>query len=406
MSCSSQGTISLDQALQSYADVQTQPSLPLPLIQAHLHVLAEDVFAEVCLPLFTQSAVDGYALKSADIAMGIRDFKLVGEVRAGMQPNIELASGEMLRIFTGAKLPVSADTVARQEIVSADQNNIQLNEVIAQGTDIRYQGEELVQGELLAKKGTQLTSGLIAALSMAGVQQVRVYQKPKIIALITGDEVSQQVQHNAQVFDANTPMLISWFKEQGFYNIDIENIADNESDVKQALDHALQHYDLVITTGGVSVGDYDLVRPITLQLGAQEIFWKVAQKPGKPLFFAQYKKRNQHAYLIGLPGNPAAVMMCLILHVSTLLRALQGQTFIQPNWKMAELNEPVQQESRDQLLRMLAEYDSSGKIIFKKLAKQQSHMLSNLAKANVIVRIPAQNIAPSQIPQYVQYLEI
>ena len=406
MSCSTQGTISLDQALLAYEQTKVLPIIELALIQAHSHVLAEDVFSTVCLPLFTQSAVDGYALKSQDIETGIRNFKLVGEIRAGENENINLQSGEMLRIFTGAKLPASADTVARQEIVTANQKNIQLNEIIIKGTDIRYQGEELQAGSLLAQKGTKLSSGLIAALSMAGVQMVKVYRPPKIVALITGDEVSQERQHDAQVFDANTPMIISWFKEQGFAQIDVQHVMDNETDVQHALEHALQHYDLVITTGGVSVGDYDLIRPISLQLGAQEVFWKVAQKPGKPLFFASYQQDKHQAYLIGLPGNPAAVMVCLIIHVATLLRALQGQKNIAPAWQTAELATNVRQDAREQLLRMVAQTDAFGKIYLTKLDKQQSHMLSNLAEANVIARIPTKNHSTDQNLQYVQYLPI
>lgn len=406
MSCSTQGTISLDQALLAYGQTKTLSIIELALIQAHSHVLAEDVFSTVCLPLFTQSAVDGYALRSEDIEAGIRHFKLVGEIRAGLNEEINLQSGEMLRIFTGAKLPPSADTVARQEIVSANQNNIQLNEIIIKGTDIRYQGEELQSGSLLAQKGTKLSSGLIAALSMAGVHLVKVYRQPKIIALITGDEVSQERQHEAQVFDANTPMIVTWFKEQGFAQIDIQHVMDNETDVQNALNHALQHYDLVITTGGVSVGDYDLIRPISLKLGVEEIFWKVAQKPGKPLFFANYQKNNQQSYLIGLPGNPAAVMVCLLIHVATLLRALQGQKNIAPAWQTAELTTTIRQDTREQLLRMVAQTDSLGKIHLTKLDKQQSHMLSNLAEANVIARIPKKNHSTDQSLQYVQYVLI
>ena len=405
MSCSTGSAISLDEALLHYAQVKKLNRLELDLIQAHQHILAEPVYSSVALPLFTQSAVDGYALRSEDIQAGIREFKLIGEIRAGIDESFELQKGQMVRIFTGGKLPASADTVARQEIVTAHTTHIQLNEMIAQGTDIRYVGEELQQGSLLATQGQQLNSGLIAALSMAGVKKVHVYQQPKIAVLITGDEVSTELHHDAQVFDANAPMILTWLKEQGLHQIDLQHVMDDEKALHLALEHALQNYDLVITTGGVSVGDYDLIRPVSMNLGAKEIFWKVAQKPGKPLYFAQYQSAKNAAYLLGLPGNPAAVMICLIIHVATLLRAMQGHQSIQPNWQTAFFDGELKLDSREQLLRMVVHSNEHGQMQLSKLNKQQSHMLSNLAEANVIARIPSKDKIASPL-NYIQYIRL
>ncbi|MEB3766700.1 molybdopterin molybdotransferase MoeA [Acinetobacter sp. MD2] len=405
MSCSEHGLLSLDQALATYTTVKKQAQLQIALSHAHCHYLAEDVMSTIALPLFTQSAVDGYALKSEDVAAGLTTFKLVGEVRAGVSQQLEIQSGECLRIFTGGRVPESADTVARQEIVTADAATIHLNECLKQGADIRYQGEELQVGACLARRGQYLNSGVIAALSMAGVQQVNVFAQPKIAVLITGDEVSQSLENDAQVFDANAPMILAWLKEQGYQNVTLQHVIDDEAVLSQVLQDALQKHDLVITTGGVSVGDYDFIRPVSLALGAKEIFWKVAQKPGKPLYFAQYQHLNRSAYLIGLPGNPAAVFVCLALHVTTLLKALQGIAHPQPQWQRALLNDTVRLDSREQLLRMKLDVNQQGQRIVSKLKKQQSHMLSNLSEANVIVRIPTQTLAESPL-EYVDCLEI
>lgn len=391
--CTHEGLISLDKALQHYLQVQPLPVVRVALAQALNHVLAADVTSAVSLPLFTQSAVDGYALRQQDIDAGIREFELIGEIRAGIEQNFELQQGQTLRIFTGGKLPVSADSVARQEIVSLQAHAITLNHAISLGADIRYQGEELKQGTLLAEKGQKLTVGLIAALSMAGIKQVQVHKSPKIAVLITGDEVSQssQLENQTQVFDANSPLISSWLKQHGYHDFVVQHVIDDEQILKCALQQTLQHFDLVLTTGGVSVGDYDLIRPVSMALGAREIFWQVAQKPGKPLYFASYQQQGSkhQSYLLGLPGNPAAVLIGLYIHVHSLLNCLQQQQQPLPHWQTGVVQQSLKTDSREQLLRMRVDSNTQGLLELTALKKQQSHMLSNMAKANALVRIPA-----------------
>lgn len=405
MSCSGQGLISLDEAFVAYSTVEPGVVQTLPLIQAHQHYLAQDVLSDIALPLFTQSAVDGYALKSEDINAGITEFELVGEIRAGIEEHIQIKSGQCVRIFTGGKLPDSADTVARQEIVSKTNSRISLNQAIKKGVDIRYQGEELSVGAILANEGQYLKSGLVAALGMAGVKEVKVFNHPSIAVLITGDEVSQSLDNDAKVFDANSPMILTWLHERGFHTVHIEHVIDDEVILKKALENALDHYDLVVTTGGVSVGDYDLIRPVSQALGAKEIFWQVAQKPGKPIYFAEYKKQKHASYLLGLPGNPAAVFVCLEIHLSTLLKAMQGLKDPKPEWQKALLSDSVKGDSREQLLRMKLKVDEQGQLSVSKLKKQQSHMLSNLSEANVIGRIPVFN-NPENSPQFIEFISL
>lgn len=387
--CSHEGLISLDTALASYAQVKKLPVVELDLLAAHQHILATDVLSSIALPLFNQSAVDGYALRQADIDAGIRDFELIGEIRAGIEQQFELRQGQALRIFTGGKLSASSDTVARQEIVNRHGNQITLQQTIHLGTDIRYKGEELQPHTLLATQGQRLTTGLIAALSMAGIHHVEVYCQPRISVLITGDEVSSELTNDAQVFDANGPLILSWLKEQGYQDIQLQHVIDEETSLKTALEQALNQFDLVITTGGVSVGDYDLIRPVSMRLGAEQVFWQVAQKPGKPLYFATYHKVQHQSYLIGLPGNPAAVALGLYVHVQTLLNELQGKTHVLPHWHYGKLANGIKPDSREQILRMRAESNAQGELVLYPLTKQQSHMLSNMNQANALVRVPA-----------------
>jgi molybdopterin molybdotransferase len=388
----SDGLISVDEAFEKYsAHIQPLPIQEVALAQAHGRILAEDVFSQVDLPLFTQSAVDGYALKQSDIEAGVKEFSLSGEVRAGSVMQTELFSGQAMRIFTGGRLPAGADTVARQEIVEKMSSHIRLTSSLSPHADIRYRGEELKIGSCLAPKGKKVTAGLLAACAMAGVKTVRVYQSPRIAIVITGDEVSKNPDHEAQIYDANGPLITTWLAAQGVTNFECWHVGDNEQQLREVLAHVLNQYDVVLTTGGVSVGDYDLVRPLSQQVGAQEIFWRVAQKPGKPLYFAEYKNKEsaQTSYLMGLPGNPAAVFISLPIHVQTVLNLLQGLPRSMPQWQKGWFSGQLRADSRERFLRVQLGVDASGRITLSPLPKQQSHMLSNLAHANALVRVPA-----------------
>ena len=224
---------------------------------------------------------------------------------------------------------------------------------------------------------------------MAGIQTVEVFQYPKVAVVITGDEVAKTLEDFAtgKIFDANAPLIHAWFQNQG-QQVEIFHVADTEAAVKTLLQHLSQSYDLVLTTGGVSVGDYDFIRPVTLSLGFEQIFWKVKQKPGKPMFFAELIRDDQTiCYLLGLPGNPAAVYVGMQIYTATLLKALQGQKQ-PPNWFSAVLTHDLKMDARERFLRMSASFDQ-GMLQVKSLSRQQSHMLSNLMQANCLVRIPA-----------------
>lgn len=396
------GLITVDQALDLILEkTQTLATEKLKLNQALNLYLAEDVYSNINLPLFSQSAVDGYAICSQSAIESHTEFELIGEIQAGHFSELHLKAGQAVRIFTGAKIPFGTTTVARQEIVKViDTSKIKMTENLKVNADIRDVGEEISIGQLLASKGQQLSVGAIASLSMAGISTVEVVQYPKVAVVITGDEVAESVEDFAtgKIFDANGPLIQAWFQNQG-QQVEIFHVADTEAAVQVLIQKLSQSYDLVLTTGGVSVGDYDFIRPVTLDLGFEQIFWKVKQKPGKPMFFAQFERDDcSHCYLLGLPGNPAAVYVGMQIYTSTLLNALQGQKQ-QPNWFSAVLNHDVKMDARECFLRMSASFDQSI-LKVKSLSKQQSHMLSNLMQANCLVRIPAgQSLSEGDIVQ-------
>ena len=396
------GLISIDQALSLIQQRAQAGCVEIIDLNSALHrYLAENVYSKINLPMFSQSAVDGYAIHADDVIQADATFALIGEIRAGQSAEFELKHDQAVRIFTGAQIPNGTTTVARQEIVKVLENQtIQISETLKSHADIRDIGEEISVGQCLAEKGQQLTVGAIAALSMAGIQQVQVFQYPKIAVVITGDEVAETVEDFAsgKIFDANAPLIQAWFKQRN-QTVDIFHVADTEQAVKTLLDDLSQNYQLILTTGGVSVGDYDFIRPVALDLGFEQIFWKVKQKPGKPMFFAELQKTDQTScYLLGLPGNPAAVYVGMQIYTSTLLDALQGQAS-SLQWFSAELSNDLKADARERFLRMSVQFDQA-KLKVQSLAKQQSHMLSNLMQANCLVRIPAgDKIEAGQIVQ-------
>lgn len=385
------GLITVDQALELILQhTQVLATERLKLNQALNRYLAEDIYSGINLPLFSQSAVDGYALCTQAAIEPESEFQLIGEIRAGQQGELQLQDGQAVRIFTGAKIPLGTTTVARQEIVQAiDLSRIKITEQLKIHADIRDVGEEISVGQLLANKGQQLSVGTIASLSMAGINTVEVFQYSKVAVVITGDEVAESIEDfvAGKIFDANGPLIEAWFQQAG-QQVEIFHVADTEAAVRNLIQGLSASYDLILTTGGVSVGDYDFIRPVALDLGFEQIFWKVKQKPGKPMFFAQLQRNDSSdCYLLGLPGNPAAVYVGMQIYTATLLNALQGHKS-QPNWFNAVLSHDLKMDARERFLRMSASFEQSV-LRVKSLSKQQSHMLSNLMQANCLVRIPA-----------------
>lgn len=384
------GLISIDDAL---ALIQSTPSAltaeQLPLTECLNRYLAQDVYSGVDLPTFSQSAVDGYAICSSSENLQDSVFEVIGEIKAGSELDHQLLQGQAIRIFTGGKIPTGTTHVARQEIVKIESNNkIRLVEHIQQQADIRFAGEEIQLGQKIAECGQKINIGALAALSMIGVRSIAVYRLPKVAVLVTGDEVAETPEDlkAGKVFDANGPLLKAWFEDYGI-EVNILHIADESQRVTQCFNQLKQQYDVIITTGGVSVGDYDFVRPCSFEAGFEQIFWKVKQKPGKPLFFAQYIEDEHRCFLLGLPGNPAAVYVCMQIYGKVLLDALQNQDH-SINWFSGTLTHELKSDARERFLRMQAYYEH-GQLKLKSLAKQQSHMLSNLMQANCLVRVPA-----------------
>lgn len=382
--------ISLGEALAAYPrEIQSLSVEPIALSAALHRVLREPARARCDLPRFSQSALDGYVLTNDDAARAPCTLKITDSIAAGDTHTLRpLVNGECQRILTGARVPPNAGAVVAQERVNVVAGEMTLSESLKPGANIRWQGEELREGATLGVAGQRLTPGHIAALAMAGIAQVKVTRAPRVLVLVSGDEVKPLGTPLAegQIWDSNGPLVLAWLQARG-YAATARHLPDTRAEVEYSLQNALNEADLVITTGGVSVGDKDYILPVAEHLGVRRVFWQVAQKPGKPLYFGL---RDSTA-LIGLPGNPGAVLIGLTLHVRAILDQMQAVAPAGAEFSVGVLTAPAKADAkRDCLLRMRLEITANGQAELHPLPYQDSHMMSNLAAANVLVHLPAQ----------------
>lgn len=377
----------LADALAAYArELSPLPIQTLALTQALHRVLREPLRTKTDLPRHSQSALDGYVLTAADAARAPVALRIVASIAAGdTQPLRPLVDGEAQRILTGARVPPNAGAVVAQERVEVRDGQVHVAKPLDNGANIRWQGEEKKAGDELAAAGLRLNAGHIAAAAIAGHAALQVTRAPRITVLVTGDELRDPGAEleDGQIWDSNGPLACSWLAAQG-YDAECLRLVDDEGAVRAAMAKALDRSDLVISTGGVSVGDRDYILPAAESLGVRRVFWEVAQKPGKPLYFGL---RGQTA-LLGIPGNPAAVLVCLALHGRQLLAAMEGGSG--PVWRNARLAQPAKSDAqRDRLVRMQLGTDDSGALTLTPLPNQDSHMLSNLIVADALAHLPA-----------------
>lgn len=381
--------IPVDDALKIVTGaVRTLPTEVVPSRDSLKRVLASAVAASFDLPPFDQSAVDGYAARHADIVRVPVTLPVKGVVAArayDKRPVLDL--GTLMRIFTGGVVPDGADTIVRQEATEpGGDERWTVTQEIALGTDLRRAGEELAAGTQIAAAGTVVTPGVIGALALAGVDKVDVCAAPRVTALVSGDEVVPlgSPLGLGQVPDTNGPMMSALLQSWGVEPVAVAQVADTEVAVRDALERAFASSDIVLTSGGVSVGDYDFIPKVARELGAEVLLHKVAQKPGMPLFVAQ----RDNCVLLGLPGNPGAVFVNMHVYVRAALDVMSG---IDPRarWRRAPMPDGIRREKDKTFwLRARVAYDDSGGVRLEQLGHQASHMLSNLTEANALVRIP------------------
>jgi molybdopterin molybdotransferase len=376
--------LSIEEALRRVlARVRPLDTETVPTAAAAGRVLAEDITARVDLPPFPSSAMDGYALRAEDTPGRL---PVVFRIAAGVPAAHPLAAGEAMAISTGGAVPAGADAVIQIELVVESDNRLEVPEPVEPGTNVRPVGGDVRAGEAVLPSGTRLGAAQIGALAAVGVPEVSVVRRPRVAVLSTGTELRPpgETLGPGQIYESNGPMLAAAFEAAGAVVERIGPVADDEGEHRRALQRGLEA-DVLVSSGGVSVGPHDLVRRILAELGVEEDFWGVAVRPGKPLAFGS----RGNTLVFGLPGNPVSSLVSVELFVRPALLALQGAADPRPRYATATLGSSLRRNpARAHLARARTVTRADGTTL-EPLSGQESHMIARAAGADALVLVPA-----------------
>src|SRR5918993_641233 len=375
--------LSIDEALRRVlARVAPLEAERVPVGAAAGRVLAEDAVAVVDLPPFRSSAMDGYAIRAEDTPGRL---PVVFRIAAGRPAETPLEPGESMAISTGGSVPEGADSVVPIELVAETDNELDVSKQVVEGANVRPIGGDVRKGETVLAAGTRVGAAQVGALAAAGLAEVAVARRPRVIVLSTGTELRApgETLEPGQIYESNGSMLEAAFRAAGAEVERLGPVADDESEHRRALERGLEA-DVLVSSGGVSVGPHDLVRRILAELGVEEDFWGVAVRPGKPLAFGA----RGRTLVFGLPGNPVSSLVSVELFVRPALRALQGEADPGPDYEVARLASPLRRNTaRDELARARTSREGDG-IMLEPLSGQESHMIARAAGADALVVVP------------------
>ncbi len=351
---------------------------------AYGRVLAEHVVSPVNVPQYTNSAMDGYAIRGDDVER--ESYQVVAEVMAGHAYDQPLEVGQAVKIMTGAPTPINGDTVVMREQASQDGDTVTFNGAgIKTGQNVRQAGEDLAIGSDVFTAGTRLASPEMGMIASLGFGEANVFRKLKVAVFSTGDEVQAPgtEQKANSIYDSNRFTIMGMLEKLGCEILDFGILEDNEQLMIEALENASAQADVVMTSGGVSVGDADYIKLALDKLG-QIDFWRINMRPGRPLAFGQINDKP----FFGLPGNPVAVMVSFINFVEPALRKMQGQQGWKPLKVSAIATENLRsRQGRTEFSRGIYELDETGRLTVRTTGKQGSGILRSMSEANCLIEI-------------------
>lgn len=362
----------------------------LALRSALGRVLSAAVVSTVDVPSHTNSAMDGYALRGADLPQSdIKAFRLVGAALAGHPFGGAVGPDQCVRIMTGAPMPPGSDTVVMQEQVQLASDQVLIDARHRIGQNVRQAGEDIRAGEAVLQPGRRLTPADIGIIASLGYAEVQVYRQPRVAFFSTGDELRSlgEVLGAGEVYDSNRYTLFGMLARLGVAIRDLGVVPDNEAAMRAAFQDAAATSDVVITSGGVSVGEADFVKQVLGDLG-DLAFWKIAMKPGRPLTFG----RIGQARFFGLPGNPVAVMVTFYQFVQPALQRLMGCAEAAPLQVQAICQEPLRKRAgRTEFLRGVLASDAAGRLTVRRTGQQGSGILRSMSLGNCFIVLPEEN---------------
>jgi molybdopterin molybdotransferase len=374
----------VDDAIARIGDaVKKLPIEFLPVAQAGGRVLGAPMTATLTQPPFDGSAMDGYAIKAANAATLPATLSVIGESAAGKGFGGIVGVGDAVRIFTGAPLPSGADAVVMQENCDREGDKLIVKEGVELGRHIRLAGGDFKEGETYLQEGTRLTAADIALLAAMNIPNVPVFRKPKVAFFATGNELVRpgDVPGKDQIVSSNSAGLTALISEFGGEPIDLGIARDTEESLR---DHAARglEADLLISIGGASVGDHDLVQSVLGSMGLDVDFWRIAMRPGKPLIFGQL----QEVPFIGLPGNPVSALVCGYLFLRAAIEKLQGRRAVHPPMLPVVLTQDMPaNDSRRAYVRATLSVDANGRWAATPVNQQDSSMLSALSASHCLI---------------------
>ena len=359
----------------------------VPIERAAGRVLAQPAAAAVDLPPFPSSAMDGYALRSADTEAAPVMLPVVERIAAGVPASRPLAAGEAMAIATGGAVPEGADAVVPIELVEEDAEGVSIREPVSAGANVRDRCGDVAAGDTVLGPCTVLGPGQVGALGAAGIAEVRCVKRPRVGILVTGSELRRPGEELAagQTYESNGLLLATALQLAGAVPMQLGVVADDEGEHRRTLERALLGSDMLVTTGGASVGPHDLVRRVQAELRVEEVFWGVAMKPGKPVAFGV---RRDHL-VFNLPGNPVSVLATFELLVRPAVNALLGLPEPLPAFRRGTLGASVRRNAeRDELVRATVVAGDLEPVL-NPLAGQESHMIVRAGRASALVFVGA-----------------
>lgn len=365
------------------------------LTEAYGKVLSKSVLSPINMPPFDQSAMDGYAVFSNNSDT----YSLRGELKAGDSGSLSLTQGEAARVFTGAPIPANSDTVIIQEHVSQKEQSIFIQKMPIKGANIRATGEQVKEGDFVLNAGCLLNEAAIGFLAGLGITKISTYKKPTITILTTGNELQEPGTKLKPgcIYESNGLMLKTALRRLGIEHITICKVKDDFQATQNEIKKAVAETDVVLISGGISVGDYDFVKAALEKNEVQEVFYKVNQKPGKPLWFG--KKENKRVF--GLPGNPASSLTCFYVYVVPMLRIMMGYSHIH----LAKLKAIVQVDIENGFGKTLFLKAIAANNQITPLTGQASSMLNTYAISNALLCVP-EDKQQIEVGEEVSYLSL
>jgi molybdopterin molybdotransferase len=378
-----------------------------PLPQAKVRIdsllgsyLSQPVTAKFAMPRFDNSAVDGFGVLCADLESASDQkpakLEMLGEIAAGSADEFKLTTGTAVKILTGGRVPESVEAVVMKEHCSENYGFVNVSTTTSPGENIRKAGGEFRAGEQVLPAGIRINPPVIGVLATLGYSSFTAHTKPRVAIVTTGDELVQpgHALAQGQIYDSNSFALQAALAALGIDEWFVHHARDTKKSTKQAFDFALEQADVILSSGGVSVGDHDYVKPTLEEMGVETVFWRIAVKPGKPVYFGtlEQPRRKQKKLIFGLPGNPVSVLVTFNEFVKPALLKLMGNIDQKPKRLPALLTRTLRKQAgRLDLVRGVLDVNENGQLVVHPTSGQESHMLSGLALGDCLIHFDAES---------------